>query len=204
MYLGNVAAGGFAAFGRRLRALVMIMALSSAIVLTGAGPARAEAWPIGDSFENSPHTRWSDFAIGPSGAHFTSGDHLVRTGTLAVMLQARLGWASMERWITLDPSAGVRVCGASVFAFALGSGGTSGTATVNLEVIDAATWTYVSFATVEVVKSTTFDAWTLFNFSNFLHTSNTIVIRVGVDNPSQQLEQVLLDDFSLWCSRPIS
>lgn len=205
MFPGIAAGGGLTRSGRWARALVTVVAASAVILLGGASPAAAEAWPINDSFENQPHTRWEDYHVDTAGAHFTGGDHLVRTGSTAVMIQAHEGWASMERWITLNPSGGARVCGASVYGFALKRTTQGGTATVHLEIIDPVAWEYVSFAAHELVKTSVFDSWQQINFGNFLHTSDTILVRMALVNTSgEDFETVLLDDFTLWCSRPIS
>jgi hypothetical protein len=181
---------------RPLWQLTVIAVVSAVVAIVGAGPAHAEAWPINDGFEGNPGARWSFFQEGGGFGRFD--ESLQRSGTTAAFISAGTGWSSVRREVTLDASGGFRTCGASIYGFAH-----LADATVALEVIDAATWTYVSYRTAFIPQGVL--NYQQVNFRNFTHTTARLVFRISIDSSRDHVRrQLYLDDFLLWCSRPLS
>jgi len=178
---------------RAVGALLTTVAMTAAVLLTAAGPAQAEPWPVTDSFENNPRNRWSFWLTGDAEGYLISSSP--RTGGIMAILRPDRDWASIQRTVTLDPSGGARTCGASVY---VGKRGLA--STISLEVIDAATWTYISNTTA-VAPSLPYGSYEVVNFANFAHRTSAMVFRIGMEDETGDLD---IDDFFLWCSRPLS
>lgn len=179
-------------WGRIVRASMGIAVTTAAVLMTSAAPARAEAWPIIEGFESRPFDRWSPFVKGQGNIEASQEAILAHGGLGSIFMFSRTGsWVSIERRITLDRSSGARTCGANVWASPQQNFDTD----LNLEVIDAATWTYVSVKNVPITGG----RYQQVQFANFAHTDRTIVVRIVLSK-----HNVNLDDFHLWCSRPLS
>ena len=181
------------ALRRVIGGLITAVAVTAAAVLTGAATAQAEPSPVNDSFENSPATRWRLWTTGRALAAF-SDTTTPRSGAVAAYLLPLADWASVERSVTLDPASGFRTCDASVYvAKSFSPGGT-----VYLQIIDAATWTYITATTA--VAPSHLDGYRQVKFAKFARTTATMVFRIGFENNKGGL---IVDDFSISCSNPL-
>ncbi|GAA4464484.1 hypothetical protein [Phytohabitans houttuyneae] len=179
-------------WGRLTRAFAGIALATVAVVTSGAAPASAEAWPVVEGFESRPFDRWSPYINGQGNIEASQASILAHSGVGSIFMYSATGsWVSIERRITLDRSSGARTCGANIWASPQANYDTS----LNLEVIDAATWTYVSVKNVPITGG----RYQQVQFANFAHTDKPIVVRIVLSK-----HNVNLDDFQLWCSRPLS
>lgn len=183
---------------RRVWQAAAVATVSAMVATIGASPAHAEAWPINDGFENNPSSRWEPFYTGQAFTTYYFGTGRERSGLYAGAVGAIDGWATISRVVTLNGSTGYRTCGASIYGWALDAN-----TTIDLEVIDEATWTYVSYRQAGVRYSAT-ENYQLVDFANFPHTTARLVVRIGLQNSEGVNKRVLLDDFELWCTRPLS
>ena len=126
----------------RIRPVRWVATAAAALVLTAAAqavasPAYAEPWPIADSFENDPYSRWTVSAV-PGLTSVSMGAHTVRgrTGPNLAYLHAypdSPSTATVFRTITPD-SATPRPyeCGATVYLARVANAGEQPGDTVNL------------------------------------------------------------------------
>ncbi|GAA4461426.1 hypothetical protein [Phytohabitans houttuyneae] len=186
--------------GRRyvgLRALLATVVVTLAAVFAGGAPAQAQPWPVVDGFEGDHQNRWAYTRTGDGWANTDTRPEYARTGQNSATLGGASGWAAVEGWVVLDPTSSYRTCGANIYAWG------NQESLLHLELIDSTTWMYISRTEKVIPKSNTKDYRQVL-FQNFPHTTTRIVIRMWVGGgQGSDPNEVHLDDFYLWCSRPI-
>ncbi len=135
------------------RAALTIVAVTAAIVVGAAGTAHANLWQLTDTFDSDPGSRWSTETYGSGSAGIvTSGGN---TFGYLVKNDAE-GFSSIGRTVHLTPAQfHPAQCAAAISLRASVDGSTS---TVNVEVINPTSWTYIALQQVRVTGS---------NFQNF-------------------------------------
>lgn len=128
---------------RLRRAALTIAAVTTAVVIGAAGTAHANMWQLTDNFDSNPAATWK---IGGEGGFNTSP-----TTSAWLRKSDNSGWAEVGRTVHLTPAQFHRAeCAASISLRASADGSTS---TVNIEVIDPSSWTYIALNKVSVTGS---------------------------------------------------
>jgi hypothetical protein len=148
-------AGRMSRFRRRL---VTVLAMATAGVMLTAGAAHATITNLDDLFDNNPASRWT--------VESTDRDGGVRfLESSAEIYNLDVGpndYTSISREFVISPFSVSHRCEASMWVVGAFDGST---ATVNFEVIDPRTWTYLSLKRA-TVKGTNLQRINLPNWSN--------------------------------------
>jgi hypothetical protein len=176
----------WAASSRRRRLFVAVFALLSALGVSSAGVAYASVWQLDDGFEGNPASTWSLYhsAIGGGGFNINAGT--ARSGSNNAWLVTQTGWSSVGRTVHLTPAQLHQVtCAAQIYIQPLN------TTTLNFEVIDPPTWTYVSLKTVTLPAGSYQRVLT----DPFVPYRTDVFVRVSTTSPST----ARVDDLTVQC-----
>ena len=177
-------------------ATILAAALGGAAV--APTPAHAAwSWTLTDGFENNPNGRWTrNFHGAGTAANYDTAGLYARTGFINAWMTAGASdtFVTTRRDVTLQLSGPSR-CGASVYLSSAPG------AAVNLEIIDPATWDYVSLRTVVV----TGDGYHRYEFNNWEPRTSTVILRMALLGDLDYLTtpgpHLRLEDVEVGCSK---
>jgi hypothetical protein len=159
-------------------------------VATIASPAQAGIWQLNDGFENNPLGRWSFSGAGNHFGNFDGTNGVPRSGLeYADLTQWDVGWSAVGRNVHLHSAPAT--CGASVWILT-----SSVSSNVNLEIIDPATWTYISVKQVTVPRNNF--AWQNFTFNTWTVGKQDVVLRIALLGPGS-VRVIKVDDLVVQC-----
>ena len=180
---------------RRLRAVLGVLAMATAIVVATAGTAHASGWGTSDGFEYDPGATWSLYHVGVGGGGFEYNIGSAHNGLGNAWLDVTTGWSSLAMTQRVTPGlAHQATCGVSVAIQPWGS------ATVNIEIVDPATWTYIALNTVTLTGYTYVGTGVgPFKLGPTSPSQPDVVVRFSLlGNGSYQW--IRIDDYSMSCS----
>lgn len=194
---------------RRWTARALVVGLAAAgSVLGGTSPAHAALWQVTDGFEGDPASRWSCWHTVEDWFNRCSfvinhadwpEDIRPRTGANRGSLSGGTGWSDLGRSVRLSPfQAGRRLnCVAGIYLKHHAGNGNS--VPVQLEVIDEATWTYVSIKQFTSVSAAV-NQWRLVVTDSWVPARRDVFVRIGIigDNGTG-VDTIQLDDLVVQC-----
>lgn len=151
--------------------------------------AYANGWGIIEGFEYQPATTWTLYhsAVGSGGFDINAGT--ARSGTNAGWLSVQTGWSSVGTTIHITPAElHDPTCAAQVYVRPFNS------VTLNFEIIDPGTWTYVALQTVTLTGSS-YQAVTI---NSFVPPNPNVFIRVSLTG-NGNLSAAHVDDLNVFC-----
>jgi hypothetical protein len=194
---------------RRWTARVLVACLVATGTVVGVtSPAHAAVWQLTDSFEGDPASRWSCWHTVDdwfNGCSFVI-NHAdwpaairPRTGANRGSLSGGTGWSDMGRSVRLSPFQAGRTLHCAAGIYIKHHAGNGNTVTAQLEVIDAATWTYVSIKPFTSVSATV-NPWRLIGTDTWIPARRDVFVRIGIlgDNGTG-VDTLQLDDMVVQC-----
>jgi len=164
-----------------LRGLQLFAALSLLLGLEGRASA---GWFLTDGLE--PPTGWFFDGDGGHSGGFTTASYLSYSHSAKISSSGG-GWSAVGRVVNIASFS--RPCDAEIFVKSVNA-----SQSVSLEVIDPATWTYVSLTSVTISSGAyrfiSANGWTVAPYSD-------VVIRVAIGGPGTRAAYV--DDLTVWC-----
>jgi hypothetical protein len=171
-------------------------------------PAHAAVWSLYDGFEGDPASRWSCWhtvedwfnscAFAINRADWPESIR-PRTGQNRGSLSGGTGWSDIGRSVRLTPfKEGVRLsCVAKIYV--KHHAGIGNTVHAQLEVIDEATWTYVSVKPFTTVSADV-NPWRQIVTDGWVAARPDVFVRIGIvgDNGSG-VDTLQLDDMEVRC-----
>lgn len=170
-------------------------------------PAHAAVWQVVDGFEGDPSSRWSCWHTEEHWANrctFFGRDANLpavlnpRTGEKMGAVFVATGWSDIGRAVSLSPFQSGRTlrCGAAVHVL---PPRTNDKVIGQVEVIDVATWTYVSI-TPFTLTSADFRKWRQITTSTWIPPRKDVFIRIGlIADDSPGVKEAHLDDVTVQC-----
>jgi len=123
----------------------VVLPVATALVVASAGVAHASLWAHQDGFELDPTTTWSIEHYGNSNGGFDLGVGTARSGSNDAWLTAQDQFSAVGKPVHLTPAEfHAATCSAQIYVKAVGP------ATLNVEVIEPASWTYIALNTVSL------------------------------------------------------
>jgi len=188
---------------RLTNSVIAVVVATTALVAGGSGPARAAStWQLSDTMENGATLAQDRFFFETDSPYAeghiqTAGgiSYHARSGTQAAMLRNTWvggSWVSVGKNVRILPRAYGFQTSCHFMAWVYGSG----TATYNIEVIDPATWKYLSVKRVTQPVAWT---WSKISTAEFGVSYPNAVLRVSYLLPGYG-SAVFVDDFGLVCS----
>jgi hypothetical protein len=130
---------GFWPVGRRIATVMLGFAAAAGLVLAVAAPAHAQLIVANDGFEDQPG-RWSFTRSGVGSGGFEVNSAYAREGSDNGWLRVTSGFSSVGRSVNLQNGISIR-CDSWIYVQTPG-------ATLNIEIIDPATFNYIALETV--------------------------------------------------------
>ena len=194
---------------RRWTARALVACLVAAGTVVGVtSPAQAALWQLSDGFEGDPASRWScwhteehwgnqcGFVIGHSD---WPADIRPRTGENRGSLSVASGWSDMGRSVRLTPFLSGRTLNCAAAMYVKHHAGTNNNVSGQLEVIDVATWTYVSIKPFTLTNAD-IGQWRKIVTANWIPPRRDVFVRIGLIGDSDPyLDTVQLDDAVVQC-----
>ncbi|GAA3299340.1 hypothetical protein GCM10018962_76570 [Dactylosporangium matsuzakiense] len=186
------------------RALVALAGVVTA-ALAVPGAAYASGWQLTDGFESNPSATWScwNSVVDPNfvnGCNIGFASPNPHSGTRTSWIQANSGWSDVGRTVSLTPFTAGRTltCGARLWGRTL---------TFNaqlhgqLEVIDVATWTYVSVQPFTFTKANDYLIWRPVTTAAWVPPHKDVFVRIGlIGENNNELDALEVDDLTVSCS----
>jgi hypothetical protein len=179
----------------RAKSIIVVLAMSLGIVATTAVPAYASAWATSDGFEANPGATWGFFNQGVGSGGFEYGIGSAYEGQGNAWLEVTTGWSSISKLQRVTPALVHNVKCWVGFVIQPWGG-----ATVNLEVIDPKTWTYIALNTVYLPGySYTQTAVGPFYLNATSPNQPDVVVRVSQLEKNGIYHWVRIDNYSMYC-----
>jgi hypothetical protein len=178
---------------RRLASVLVVLVVSAGTLAVSATAAHADTWQLSDGYELNPTTTWSLERYGVSSGGFELNQGTARTGRNNAYLRATTSFSALGRTVRITPTRHGPTCAASVYVQ------TPGGATVNFEVINPASWTYIRLTTV--TPASTGSGWTLVSspvWEPGVNGGENVVIRVALLGNGTST-WIRLDDLQVSC-----
>ena len=180
---------------KAIRAAAVVVAMTVGTIAGTAGAAYADYWALSDGFELSPASTWRLETYGVSSGGFELGQGTARSGRNNAWLRATTSFSAYGRNVRITPARYGPDCSASAFIQ------TPGGASVNFEVIEPSTWTYIRLTSV--TPASTGSGWTLVS-SGVWHPGReggeNVVIRVALLGDGYSNDWIRIDDLQVSCS----
>jgi hypothetical protein len=171
----------------KLRKVVVSAVMAVSALLASEGSAQA-TWFTYDEFENIP-SGWYFDGSGSHNGTFVTSTYYSPTRS-AKLTTSSGGWSAVGRGLEVGLTG---VCEVE-FMVKVGSSSTSSTMPVTVEVIDPASWTYISLRTISVTKG----SWALVvgNAWNG-YDGQDVYVRLSIGGSGTRTAYV--DDQYIWC-----
>jgi hypothetical protein len=127
--------------GTRLRRALAVVAVTAAMTAAVAAPAQAQTVVVQDGFEGTG-SAWTFQRSGSGSGFIEFNSAYPRDGLNNGALLVDSGWSAVGRSVNLTNGISIR-CNAWIYVQTPG-------ATLNIEIIDPATWNYIALNTVTV------------------------------------------------------
>lgn len=197
------------------RLMIAAVVVMLAVSVSSIQPARAAIWQLTDDLETSPESRWTFGGTGGSGSFTTYLGELAHSGVTHAQLRSQSGttrtWYSVARTVRVTPFAAGRTLsctariwirgyrnscpGSAPFCQGVFRGGHG-----NFEIIDPATWNYVSLKPFSVSPGSGYIAFTT---SDWNPPSQNVMVRVALGSDmDESLTHVVVDDLGISCWYP--
>ncbi|MFG1839557.1 hypothetical protein [Micromonospora sp. NPDC049175] len=179
------------AFSRAARLTAAAVTATAVALTVAVGPAQADLWTHTDGFEGNPAAVWEFHRSGAGSGAYELGTGTAHSGwNNAILTTSAGGWSGVGKLLTVGPrTAGhSTTCGGGFYVRAV-----SGSAVLNVEVIDPASWTYLSLRTVRITDT----AWRLHDVASYANGPNQVFVRISLLGGSGA---VRVDDFAFQCS----
>lgn len=140
----------------------------------GAAGARANLWQLQDDFEVNAPSTWHFEHAGVGGGFFDFSGFYARSPRSDAYIYVSTGFSSVGRIVSFTPFFPGRTLNsvAQIYVRPWGNN-----VKINFEVIDPATWTYVSLKTVTLANNSSYQAITT---DPFIPRKKELYIRVSV------------------------
>lgn len=158
--------------------LYTLAALGAAVILTGIGAttARASIWQLQDDFELNAPSTWRFEHAGVGGGYLDTTGNYSKSGIADAYIYSSSGFSSVGRIVSFTPFLPGRTLTAAAAIYIRPWGGN---VTLNFEVIDPATWTYISLKTVTLPTTYTYQKVVT---NAFIPYKKEVYVRVSVLN----------------------
>jgi len=185
----------------RLAATALAVLLAVAVEAT---PAHASIWQLNDGFESNPAATWSCWHTveDPSfvnGCNIGFSDPNAHSPSHASWIQGNSGWSDIGRTVHLTPFLAGRTlnCAAQL----QGKVVTNNTQLHGqLEVIDVASWTYITIKPFVLTKANDFLLWRAITTSAWTPPHADVFVRIGLIGENlNQLDALEVDDLIVQC-----
>lgn len=175
--------------------LAMTLATTLGLVATTAGAAHASAWGTSDGFEANPGATWTFEKSGVGGAGFEYGIGSAYEGQGNAWTEVTTGWSAIKKTQRVTPALAHNVTCGVQFAIQPWGG-----ATVNIEVIDPKTWTYIALKTVYLPgHSYQIAGVGPFNLNAYSPNQPDVVVRVSQLEKSGIYHWIRIDNYNMTC-----
>jgi hypothetical protein len=175
---------------RGLRRGLVVAALAAVLIAVGAAPAHANVWQLTDNFENNPAGRWVPYASADGGGSFSNVAAWSHSGSWHAFRWVRTGFSSVHRNVYLTPAQLHQAnCLAAIYVQAVNY-----PAVVNFEVIDPASWTYISLKTAALNPG----GYQQLVTPSWAATRVDVVVRVSVIGYGS-VSDIRVDDLTVQC-----
>lgn len=190
--------------------LARLIAIALATVAAVALPSPAHAslfpqvWQLTDGFEVDPSDTWScwhsvEDPMFVNGCNIGNASPNPHSGFHTSWIQANSGWSDVGRSVHLDPFLPGRTlsCEAQMWGRVLT---TNTQLHGQLEVIDSATWTYVTIMPFLLTKSHDLLIWRAITTSWWVPPRGDVFIRIGLIGENLgELDALEVDDLGVAC-----
>ncbi|GAA0562525.1 hypothetical protein GCM10010172_52180 [Paractinoplanes ferrugineus] len=174
---------------RTVRRAVLGAVLSMGLIAGTATAAHASIWQLIDGFDYQPASTWQATASGASGSGFDINAGTARSAPNNAFLWAQTQFSSVGRSVVLRNNSSRITCGAAVYLQGLSG------ASVNVEVIDPSTWTYISLKNVTLNSS----SYTMVTVPPWTGGPNTVYFRVSLLGKGG-FSSIRADDATIQCT----
>jgi hypothetical protein len=182
------AAKRFGRLPRAVQAVALAIVVSAGVIVVDTGAAQASLWQLTDGFDYQPASTWSIQTAGSGGGGFDINAGTARSAPNNAYLWSQTQFSGVGRSVTLRNNSTRTNCGAGVYV-----NGLSG-AKVNFEVIEPASWTYLSLRSVTLTGG----GYTQITVPPWSGGPNTVFVRISLLGAGS-FNSIRVDDLTVQC-----